>query len=78
MEEHRWLENALQYANTAFEIYNQTYSDTNELTISTLWLLISINYSLKSDNTNNLCDNLFVALNKRDDLMENPKEQAKT
>lgn len=47
MEEHWWLEDALVYATNSYETYTSQNGDQNEMSIASLWLVISISYALK-------------------------------
>ena len=68
LEEQGKLNDAYKYAEIASDtfVHPTIYGDTNEKSISTLWLKLSISYSLKRADVLNQCKKLYEALIKRD------------
>jgi hypothetical protein len=62
MEEHRRLEEALDYAIIAYEANSKLNMTISDVSITSLWLVISISYSLKSPKTEEYCNNLYDTL----------------
>ena len=56
MEEHRRLKDGLNYAQNAHETYVSLNGETSDLSICSLWLVISISYSIKSSKVNDYCE----------------------
>jgi hypothetical protein len=66
MEEQRRLDDALEYALIASDAYSKINGVISDLAISSLWLVISVSYTLRSSKTTEYSAQLFDTLTNRD------------
>lgn len=67
LEEQRKFDIACEFALIANDAYSKISGQMSDLSISSLWLVISINYSLRSSKVNEYWTQLFDILVKRDE-----------
>jgi hypothetical protein len=83
MEEHNRLGEACEFALIASDAYSKINGQMSDLAISSLWLVISISYSLRSPKINEFSVQLFDIMVKRDEDikekegLENEDEETK-
>lgn len=74
LEEQGKLNDAYQYAKISSDTYRFLHGEESEHTIFAKFLLLSISYSLKKNETLDECKHLYSYLLKRDKAIENMME----
>lgn len=70
-EEHRLKDDeAYYYAELACQTYEKVYSQVHIITLEAMWQKLSISYAQRKEDTKKQCNDLLLALNKRDYLTE--------